>query len=329
MTIAAPYKAQATRLSAYLESKFGLKLKRAVALEAIARTHGRRDWNELAGGPDTALTASLNTPQAVAAPAVLQQTPADIRVSLSPASDQSCEAQLHLETAAPQFTLSELGMTSVETWKSALSGSPGILLVCGHTGSGKTATLQASADHLRKIGSTVHVVADEPYTQLADGWPAKAFGPLLAIDAETYVIDELRDTDHVALAILLAKAGKRVLAGVHAGTVHGALDRLEWLGTTRPDVLQYVRGGLTQRLVRLSEALRRDPAAARTANAGKFGRTIVSRIVLLENASPPAPGLYDKENDCRLVDDALEKACRGELDLSEIVRVFGPVSYWR
>ncbi len=101
MSSSNPYKPQATRLNEFLAANYGLRLPRSAALEAIARVHGKRYWNELA----TVASAASGTPDAsqaapvydgdIKATRALYDCPADILTLLQTVAAQGVTA-LHL-----------------------------------------------------------------------------------------------------------------------------------------------------------------------------------------------------------------------------------------
>ncbi len=117
----------------------------------------------------------------------------------------------------------------------------GLLLVCGPSGSGKSATLAALTDHVNRSVDGHIVTVEAPIEQvhrnqrclvnqrevgeLARSFPA-ALEAALREDPDVLVIGELRDEATIALALQAATGGQLVIAAMRASTAADALDQL-------------------------------------------------------------------------------------------------------
>jgi type II secretory ATPase GspE/PulE/Tfp pilus assembly ATPase PilB-like protein len=128
--------------------------------------------------------------------------------------------------------------------------SPGLALVCGAPGSGKTTVLYGLASLYAFQDRTVHTIED-PVERLVAGLcqssVTETFGFGEAIraslrhDPQVLVVGEVRDSETVAMALRAAETGVLVLATVHARSTHGCISRLQSLGASTDAVRSVLR----------------------------------------------------------------------------------------
>ena len=182
--------------------------------------------------------------------------------------------------------------TTSASWRSAarsaaavvsLAGpGPGLVLVAGPAGSGKTTTMAALVDHVGTERACHIVTVEDPVeimlkdrrsvveqreVGLDAPTTAAAVRAALRQDVDVAVVGELRDADTVDLAVLAAETGRLVVAGLPARDAVGALGRLLELGAAqdrpalRPRLAGVLRGVVAQQLVPRADGKGRVAAA--------------------------------------------------------------------
>ena len=117
----------------------------------------------------------------------------------------------------------------------------GLLLICGPTGSGKTATLYAMLRMLN-LEETKLICLEDPVEAEIKGAIqiginekigftfAKGLRSVLRQDPDTIMIGEIRDKETAELAVKSALTGHRVLSTIHTNTAIGVVTRLMDMG---------------------------------------------------------------------------------------------------
>jgi twitching motility protein PilT len=140
----------------------------------------------------------------------------------------------------------------------------GLVLVCGPTGSGKSATLAAlAAEALRLRGGVLVSLEDPIEYALAEeagaslvrqrqiGRDVRDFASglrdALREDPDILLIGEMRDTESISLALTAAETGHLVLASLHSRSAAATVERI--VDSYAPERQQQVR-------VQLADALR-------------------------------------------------------------------------
>lgn len=168
-----------------------------------------------------------------------------------------------LRNQGANLGLAELGMTKdiVQEVKELLDRPYGLLLVCGPTGSGKTATLYALLRTLRSDLETV-ISLENPVEVSIPGVVQvqinektgltfeKGLRAVLRQDPDTIMVGEIRDNETAQLAIQAALTGHRVLSTIHTNTAVGVVERLIDMGVEPYLVRATLMGAISQRLVR-------------------------------------------------------------------------------
>jgi twitching motility protein PilT len=162
------------------------------------------------------------------------------------------------------------------------AAGPGLVIVAGPAGCGKTTTLAALVDHIGTERACHIVTVEDPVeimlkdrrsvveqreVGLDAPTTAAAVRAALRQDVDVAVVGELRDPDTVDLAVLAAETGRLVLAGLSARDAVGAIGRLLELGGTqdkpalRPRLAGALRGVVAQQLVPRADGKGRVAAA--------------------------------------------------------------------
>lgn len=187
----------------------------------------------------------------------------DVRVATSPiAHGESIVLRLLGRSEVP-LDLAGLGIApdNLEHLHSLLDRPHGMILVTGPTGSGKTTTLYAALDRLRRpevkiltVEDPVEVVMEgvnqvqvRPEIDLDYAATLRAF---LRQDPDILMIGEIRDRDTADIAMRAALTGHLVLSTLHTNSALGAFTRLRDIGIEPFLTASTVIATLAQRLVR-------------------------------------------------------------------------------
>jgi type II secretory ATPase GspE/PulE/Tfp pilus assembly ATPase PilB-like protein len=139
----------------------------------------------------------------------------------------------------------------------------GMLLVVGPTGSGKTTSLYAFVNEIRRDPMNI-VTIEDPVEYEVDGVSqvpvnektgltfAKALRSILRQDPDVILVGEIRDSDTAVTAFHAALTGHLVMSTLHAPDAISALLRLSELGVDRTVLASALIGVVAQRLVRLN-----------------------------------------------------------------------------
>jgi len=196
----------------------------------------------------------------------------DVRVSILPTRWGEKIVIRMLRRGRSLMALAQLGFQSaVEERLHGLVRRPeGMLLAVGPTGSGKTTTLYALVNEIRREPMNI-VTIEDPIEYEVDGVSqvpvsektgltfSKALRSILRQDPDVILVGEIRDSDTAVTAFNAAMTGHLVLSTLHATDSISALLRLEELGMTRSVLASALIGVVGQRLVRLNCAACAEP----------------------------------------------------------------------
>src|SRR5581483_8652715 len=138
----------------------------------------------------------------------------------------------------------------------------GLILVCGPTGAGKSATLAALAQEAltRRGGLLItledpveYAIATPPSSlvrQRQIGSDARDFGSglrdALREEPDVLLVGEMRDADSIGLALTAAETGHLVLASLHSRSSASTVQRI--VDAVPPERQQQIRGQLADAL---------------------------------------------------------------------------------
>ncbi|HEY4522774.1 MAG TPA: ATPase, T2SS/T4P/T4SS family, partial [Candidatus Paceibacterota bacterium] len=139
--------------------------------------------------------------------------------------------------------------------------TPGIILVSGPTGSGKTTTLYTMMDILNTPDVNISTVEDPIEYQMQRvnqsqvnpgiGFTfANGLRSLVRHDPDIIMVGEIRDGETASLAINAALTGHLVLSTIHTNSAAGAIPRLMDMGVEPFLLVSTIRIVVGQRLVR-------------------------------------------------------------------------------
>jgi type IV pilus assembly protein PilB len=189
----------------------------------------------------------------------------DVRVSILPTRWGEKIVIRMLRRGRSLMALAQLGFQSVveERLHGLIRRPEGMLLAVGPTGSGKTTTLYALVNEIRREPMNI-VTIEDPIEYEVDGVSqvpvsektgltfSKALRSILRQDPDVILVGEIRDSDTAVTAFHAAMTGHLVLSTLHATDSISALLRLEELGMTRTVLASALIGVVGQRLVRLN-----------------------------------------------------------------------------
>jgi general secretion pathway protein E len=187
----------------------------------------------------------------------------DIRVSSVPCVFGESIVMRLLPKERDELALRNLGMESdhLALFRNWLTGSNGIVLVTGPTGSGKSTTLYAALEESNDGVKKIITVEDPVEYQIPDitqiqthseiGYNfARALRAILRQDPDVIMIGEIRDLETAEIAIQSALTGHLVLSTLHTNDAISSFTRLVDMGVEPFLVAAPIRGVQAQRLVR-------------------------------------------------------------------------------
>lgn len=187
----------------------------------------------------------------------------DLRISVMPTINGESVVIRILDTMAGLRNIDELGFNAHDyhLFKDMISHSYGILLVTGPTGSGKSTTLYAALEHIRKSDVNI-ITAEDPVEYHIDGIEqmqvnhqidysfARILRNILRHDPDVIMVGEIRDQETAKTAIESALTGHLVLSTLHTNSAAVTVTRLLEMGVEPYLINDTLLGVLAQRLVR-------------------------------------------------------------------------------
>ena len=187
----------------------------------------------------------------------------DLRVSVLPTVYGESIVMRILDKEGLKLGLPELGFFADDQAKfqGLISGSDGVFLVTGPTGSGKSTTLSSALNYINKPDRKIITVEDPVEYQMAGinqvqvkrdvGMTfAAALRAMLRQAPNIVMIGEIRDLETAEIAINAALTGHMVFSTLHTNDSVSAVTRLVDIGVKPFLVSAALRGALAQRLVR-------------------------------------------------------------------------------
>ncbi|MEO0477013.1 MAG: GspE/PulE family protein [Planctomycetota bacterium] len=194
----------------------------------------------------------------------------DLRISSIPTMHGEDMVIRLLSRSTGLFDLNEIGLTKKELGdvKLMLDSPGGLILCCGPTGSGKTATLYAALDYLNDGTKKINTIED-PIEFAIDGLRQSQINHTIGIhfaellrgvlrqSPDTIMIGEIRDKETATTAVHAANSGHIVLSTIHAPVAAAAVESMRSLGVNNHFLATALRGVISQRLVRTLDPERR------------------------------------------------------------------------
>lgn len=167
----------------------------------------------------------------------------DMRISIIPTVDGESVVIRLLNTKYGPLNIDQLGFTSAQkdVFSSNLDKSHGLILVTGPTGSGKSTTLYAALDILRKKNLSIITIENpvefhipgidqvQVNTQVGLTF-ARVLRNVLRHDPEVIMVGEIRDQETAQISIQSAMTGHLVLSTLHTNSAIGSISRLLDMG---------------------------------------------------------------------------------------------------
>lgn len=187
----------------------------------------------------------------------------DLRISVMPTVEGESVVIRLLNSQVGLKSISELGFSQHDEtiFRDLLHKSNGIFLVTGPTGSGKSTTLYAALDEVKKQNVNI-ITVEDPVEYHMDGIAqiqinhtigytfARALRNILRHDPDVILVGEIRDHETGKMAVESALTGHLVLSTLHTNDAAGAITRLLEMGV-EPFLLNgCLLGVLAQRLVK-------------------------------------------------------------------------------
>jgi general secretion pathway protein E/type IV pilus assembly protein PilB len=187
----------------------------------------------------------------------------DLRVSVLPTVYGESIVMRILDKEGLKLGLPELGFFADDQAKfqGLISGSDGVFLVTGPTGSGKSTTLYSALNYINKPDRKIITVEDPVEYQMGGinqvqvkrdvGMTfAAALRAMLRQAPNIIMIGEIRDFETAEISINAALTGHMVFSTLHTNDSVSAVTRLVDIGVKPFLVSAALRGALAQRLVR-------------------------------------------------------------------------------
>jgi general secretion pathway protein E len=201
----------------------------------------------------------------------------DLRLATFPTLQGESVVLRVLGQQSVELDLDRIGLSvkGLAALRRALAQPHGLVLITGPTGSGKTTTLYAALNALRRQEVKLVTVEDPiEYTlagvsqlqvkpEIGLDYPA-ALRSVLRNDPDVIMVGEIRDKETADIAIRAALTGHLVLATLHTNSAAGAVTRLLDLGVQDFLLASTLEIACAQRLVRklCSRCARQRPAVA-------------------------------------------------------------------
>lgn len=175
-----------------------------------------------------------------------------------------------LSRATGLFDIEHIGLTKNElaSVKLMLDSPGGLILCCGPTGSGKTATLYAALNYLNDGTRKINTIED-PIEFAIGGLRQSQINNTIGIhfaellrgvlrqSPDIIMIGEIRDHETATTAVHAANSGHIVLSTIHAPVAAAAVESMRSLGVNNHFLATALRGVISQRLVRTLDPERR------------------------------------------------------------------------
>jgi type IV pilus assembly protein PilB len=186
-----------------------------------------------------------------------------MRISVIPTINGESSVIRLLNTSQGLRAISEIGLgrRDQELFVDLLHRNNGVLLVTGPTGSGKTTTLYAALQEVKKQDVNIITVEDPVEYHIDDIEQiqvhsainftfARALRNILRHDPDVIMVGEVRDVETAKIAVESALTGHLVLTTLHTNSAASAITRLMEMGIEPYLLSSSILGVLAQRLVR-------------------------------------------------------------------------------
>lgn len=187
----------------------------------------------------------------------------DLRISSIPTMHGEDFAIRMLDRNTRLLALENLGLMGDQynNLTQMIESPGGLVLICGPTGSGKTATLYACLSRLNDGSQKINTIEDPiefDISGLRQSQINTAIGlnfsellrSVLRQSPDVVMIGEIRDAETAQTAVHAANSGQLVFATIHAPIAAAAVQSMRSLGVHSHFLASALRGVVSQRLVR-------------------------------------------------------------------------------
>lgn len=234
--------------------QYSRRIKKSLLLPLIARL-------KIIGNMDI---AERRMPQDGHARIIHQNNNVDFRISVMPSVKGESAVIRILNKEVGMMPLQNLGFMDRDLKKlnHLISHNHGMVLVTGPTGSGKSTTLYAALNEVKKRGPHIITVEDPVEYDMDDVVQiqvnntidytfAEALRHILRHDPDVIMIGEIRDLETANIAVKAALTGHLVFSTLHTNNAPSSITRLTEMGIEPYMVSSTVLGVVAQRLVRM------------------------------------------------------------------------------
>lgn len=187
----------------------------------------------------------------------------DLRISIMPTIHGESVVLRILDTSTSMKSINNIGFSpdDAELFSQLVNKSSGLILVTGPTGSGKTTTLYAALQEIKKRDINIITVEDpveyhiDEILQIQvnsniDYTFARALRNILRHDPDAIMIGEIRDEETAKMAVESSLTGHLVLSTLHTNSAAATITRLLEIGIQSYLLDSTLLAVLAQRLVK-------------------------------------------------------------------------------
>ncbi len=187
----------------------------------------------------------------------------NFRVSTMPTINGEAAVLRALNKDGTLLSIEEVGLSekALLSMKKILRRGHGVVLMTGHSGSGKTTTLYSALNYLNTTDKAILTIEDpveyrignirQSQVNLATGYTfSVGLKALLRQDPDVIMIGEIRDEETAGIAMRLALVGRLVLTTLHTNSISGALVRMTDMDIGKSVISSAFIGIIAERLVK-------------------------------------------------------------------------------
>lgn len=187
----------------------------------------------------------------------------DLRISVMPTIHGESVVLRILDTSSSMKSIQNLGFSQedAELFSQLVNKNSGLILVTGPTGSGKTTTLYAALQEIKKREINIITVEDPVEYHIDDILQiqvnsaidytfARALRNILRHDPDAIMIGEIRDEETAKMAVESSLTGHLVLSTLHTNSAAATITRLLEIGIQSYLLNSTLLAVLAQRLVK-------------------------------------------------------------------------------
>jgi type IV pilus assembly protein PilB len=208
----------------------------------------------------------------------------DLRISVIPAVHGESVVIRVLDATQGLRNVDQIGFSEDDErrFRNLLEHTQGLILVTGPTGSGKSTTLYAALQEVRRQDVNI-VTVEDPVEYHLDGMNQiqvsasigftfpRALRHILRHDPDVIMVGEVRDAETARMAVESALTGHLVLSTLHTESAAASITRLLEIGVDAYLARTTLAGVLAQRLVRLNCPHCRRPEAVDASIRAELG----------------------------------------------------------